>query len=43
MGEWVKEEKVRDKERMIEGFEKIGDGLVGVLKGENVGKQVVKI
>lgn len=40
---WIREGKLRYKETITEGFENIFQAFVGVLRGENVGKAVVKL
>lgn len=40
---WIKSGNIQTKEHVTEGFENIYDAFVGMLKGENVGKAVVKI
>ncbi|MGE6631690.1 NADP-dependent oxidoreductase [Bacillus sp. NPDC077027] len=43
LAHWVKEDKLVYKETIVEGFEKIPDAFLGLFKGENIGKQLVKI
>ncbi|BBP87767.1 hypothetical protein BsIDN1_13850 [Bacillus safensis] len=43
LAQWVKEDKLTYKETIIEGFDNIPDAFLGLFKGENVGKQLVKI
>ena len=43
LAQWVKEDKLTYKETIIEGFDHIPDAFLGLFKGENVGKQLVKI
>src|SRR5690606_84772 len=40
---WVKAEKIKDREDLIEGLENAPSALIGLLRGENFGKRVVKI
>jgi len=40
---WVKEGKVKWKETVFEGIEKAPDAFVGLFKGENLGKMLVKL
>ncbi|KAF9414877.1 hypothetical protein HW555_007346 [Spodoptera exigua] len=40
---WIQSGKIVAKEHVTEGFENLYDALVGVLKGDNIGKAVVKI
>jgi leukotriene B4 12-hydroxydehydrogenase/15-oxo-prostaglandin 13-reductase len=43
MAQWLKEGKVKYRETIIEGFEKMPRALIGVLSGDNTGKMVVAI
>ncbi|GJQ76544.1 hypothetical protein Trydic_g2246 [Trypoxylus dichotomus] len=40
---WLKEGKLQYRETVTEGFENMIQALIGMLKGENIGKAVVKI
>ncbi|XP_039753538.1 prostaglandin reductase 1-like [Pararge aegeria] len=40
---WLKEGKLNYREKVYHGFENMVDALVGILRGENTGKAVVKI
>lgn len=40
---WIKEGKIKYRESIIEGIEKAPDGLRGLLRGENFGKQLVRV
>uniref|UniRef100_A0A2H1X242 SFRICE_041272 n=1 Tax=Spodoptera frugiperda TaxID=7108 RepID=A0A2H1X242_SPOFR len=40
---WIQSGKIVAKEHVTEGFDNLYDALVGVLKGDNIGKAVVKI
>ncbi|XP_063897759.1 prostaglandin reductase 1-like [Helicoverpa armigera] len=40
---WIRSGKLIPREHVTEGFENIYDAFVGMLKGENVGKAVVKL
>ncbi|KAJ3112704.1 hypothetical protein HDU96_004251 [Phlyctochytrium bullatum] len=40
---WIKEGKVKYRETIWEGIDSVPKGFVGMLKGENVGKAVIKI
>ncbi len=42
LGQWVKEGKLKFTETIEEGFENIPTALIGLFKGENTGKMVVK-
>ncbi|XP_054274432.1 prostaglandin reductase 1-like isoform X1 [Macrosteles quadrilineatus] len=39
---WVKEGELKYKETVTEGFKKMPEAFIGMLRGENVGKAVVK-
>ncbi len=39
---WIKEGKLQYRENVIEGFENMPRAFIGLLQGENTGKQVVK-
>ncbi|GJQ76540.1 hypothetical protein Trydic_g2243 [Trypoxylus dichotomus] len=41
--QWIKEGKLKYRETVYEGFDNMLNALVGVLKGENTGKAIVKI
>uniref|UniRef100_A0A2K6RJ51 Prostaglandin reductase 1 n=1 Tax=Rhinopithecus roxellana TaxID=61622 RepID=A0A2K6RJ51_RHIRO len=40
---WVSEGKIQDKEYIIEGFENMPAAFMGMLKGDNLGKTIVKV
>ena len=40
---WLKEGKLKSLENVVEGFENIPEAFLGLFKGENKGKQVVKL
>ena len=42
LGQWVKEGKLKFTETIEEGFENLPTALLGLFKGENTGKMVVK-
>lgn len=42
MAEWIKAGKLKYHENIIEGFEKMPQAFIGMLRGENTGKQLVK-
>lgn len=42
MAAWIKEGKLQYRENIIEGFENMPRAFIGLLQGENIGKQVVK-
>jgi NADPH-dependent curcumin reductase CurA len=43
MGAWVKEDKVRYREEMIEGLERAPEAFIGLLRGEAFGKRVIRL
>ncbi len=43
MGGWVRDGKIKYREDIIEGLEKAPEGLIGMLKGKNFGKLLVKV
>ena len=43
MAEWIKSGEIKVKETIINGFEKTPEAFIGLLKGDNFGKMVVKV
>ncbi len=43
MAEWLKTGKVKYRETIVEGIENAPMAFIGMLKGENIGKQLVKV
>ncbi|MDH5822578.1 NADP-dependent oxidoreductase [Luteimonas sp. RD2P54] len=43
MGAWLRDGKVRYSEDIVEGLENAPQGLIGLLRGENFGKRLVRI
>jgi hypothetical protein len=43
MAQWLKEGKLKYRESIIEGLENAPRAFIGMLKGENIGKQLVKV
>lgn len=41
--QWIKEGKIMYKEHVVEGVENSPAAFVGMLKGANTGKQVIKV
>lgn len=41
--QWVKEGKLKYKEHITEGFDNTPDAFIGMFKGENTGKALVKV
>jgi NADPH-dependent curcumin reductase CurA len=40
---WVKTGKIIYHENIVEGFEHTVDALMGLFRGDNIGKQIVKV
>ena len=43
MANLIQEEKLKVKETVVEGFEKMPEAFIGLFNGSNTGKMVVKI
>jgi NADPH-dependent curcumin reductase CurA len=43
LGGWLREGRLRFRETVVEGFERMPEALIGLLRGDNVGKMVVKV
>ncbi len=43
IAEWYNDGKIIYKENLVEGFENIPSAFIGLFKGENIGKQMVKV
>jgi NADPH-dependent curcumin reductase CurA len=43
MARWLKEGKLKYRENIVEGIENAPRAFIGMLKGENIGKQLVKV
>jgi NADPH-dependent curcumin reductase CurA len=43
MGGWLREGKIRFRETVVEGIEHAPEAFIGLLRGENLGKMVVKV
>jgi NADPH-dependent curcumin reductase CurA len=43
MAQWIKEGKIIYNENIIEGLENTPEAFIGLFKGENIGKQLVKV
>ena len=42
LAQWLKEGKIKYRETIVEGFENIPRGFIGMLSGQNTGKMLVK-
>ena len=40
---WVREERIKHRETIVEGFGNTPQAFIGLFRGENTGKQVVKV
>lgn len=40
---WLRDGKLQNRETVVEGFESVPRALMGIFKGENTGKMVVKV
>jgi NADPH-dependent curcumin reductase len=43
MGGWLKEERIKYREEMIDGLENAPRAFIGLLRGENFGKRVIRV
>lgn len=43
VGRWLGEGKVRFRETVVDGFENMPDAFIGMLRGQNIGKMVVRV
>lgn len=43
MAKWIKEGKLKYREQIVEGFENTPGAFIGLLKGDNTGKMLVKV
>jgi NADPH:quinone reductase len=43
LGSWLKQGRIRYREYVVEGLENAPRAFIGMLRGENIGKQLVKI
>jgi hypothetical protein len=43
MGKWIAEGKIKWKETIVEGLENAPRAFIGLFKGENFGKMIVKV
>jgi hypothetical protein len=42
MAQWLREGKLKHREQVVEGFENTVKAFIGMLKGDNTGKMLVK-
>jgi hypothetical protein len=43
LADWLKEEKLKYAENVVEGLENAPKAFIGLFAGENLGKQIVKV
>jgi NADPH:quinone reductase len=43
LSQWVKEGKIQYRENIVSGFENTVDAFLGLFRGDNIGKQLVKV
>lgn len=43
MGQWIREGKLKYREQIVEGLENAPQALIGVLRGDNIGKMLVRV
>ncbi len=43
MGQWIRDDKIKYRETIVDGLENTPKAFLGLFKGENVGKQLVKV
>jgi NADPH-dependent curcumin reductase CurA len=43
LGQWVAQGKIRYREHIVEGLEQAPDAFLGLFRGDNIGKQLVKV
>ncbi|WP_230199513.1 NADP-dependent oxidoreductase [Bacillus testis] len=43
LGKWLQQGKLKYEETIVEGFERIPEAFLGLFKGKNLGKQLVKV
>lgn len=43
MAQWLREGKIKYHENIVEGFENAPEAFLGLFRGENIGKQLVKV
>ena len=40
---WIRDGNIRYDENIIEGFENLPEAFLGLFRGDNIGKQLVKV
>ena len=43
MGAWVESGQIKYREEMIDGLENAPEAFIGLLRGENFGKRVIRV
>ena len=43
MAQWLREGRIKYREQLVEGFENIVKAFIGMLRGDNTGKMLVKV
>jgi len=43
IAEWMREGKLKHGENIVDGFDNLVDALIGLFRGDNIGKQIVKV
>jgi len=43
MGQWIREGRIKWKETIVEGIESAPEALIGLFRGGNFGKMLVKV
>lgn len=43
MAQWIKDNKIKTKETIVQGFENTPKAFIGLFTGDNLGKMVVKL
>jgi NADPH-dependent curcumin reductase CurA len=43
MKRWIKEGKIKYRETIVDGIERSPEALIGLFKGENTGKMIVRL
>jgi NADPH-dependent curcumin reductase CurA len=43
LAQWIQQGKIKYTENIIEGFENLPDAFFGLFRGDNIGKQMVRV